>query len=269
MQAEFIQGSQGKLFALVITPPGQCKGNIIFCPGFGEELNRCRHIVANQARHFAALGYNCFLVDYYGTGDSEGELVQADWGIWCHDLELTIEWVKRSYGNEHTILWGLRLGCLLAANVVSRAVSTSNSLLFWQPVTDGKKYVTQLLRQRMAHIVEHGLPKQSTDEMREYLSTGGSIEVGGYQLGGPLAMELDKTRMGDALGFSGCTIHWLQQAASDAAALPLASRNTVETLISLGNKVLVSTFEGAPVWQLHERVSIEDIYVKTNCLEWA
>jgi len=267
MQTEFVIGSRGALFTLMFPSSGEAKGHILFCPGFGEEMNRSRHVVANQARRFADHGYNCLLVDHFGTGDSQGELSEASWSTWCADIAVIYKWLQEKYGELETVLWGMRLGCLLAANVVSADSSISNKLLFWQPVTDGNKYITQMLRQRIAHLVERGLPKQSTQQMREALYGGDSIEIGGYQVSGQFAMELESQKMGDSVHFSNCEVYWLQQENVSGAALPIASKKIVDALGGIGNNVSVITFNSAPIWQLHERVVVEDLHAKTSALE--
>ena len=40
------------------------KAHIVFIPPFVEEMNRCRSLVAGQARDFARSGYACTLVDF-------------------------------------------------------------------------------------------------------------------------------------------------------------------------------------------------------------
>ena len=53
-------------------------------------MNRCRAMVALQARAFAALGAGTLVLDPFGTGESSGEFVAASWATWGDDLQRVI-----------------------------------------------------------------------------------------------------------------------------------------------------------------------------------
>src|SRR5689334_9630124 len=58
---------------------------VLVLPPFAEELNKCRPMLAAQARALAAAGLDVLLVDLFGTGDSDGEFVEARWERWQQD----------------------------------------------------------------------------------------------------------------------------------------------------------------------------------------
>ncbi|MDZ7782423.1 MAG: hypothetical protein U5K56_05590 [Halioglobus sp.] len=72
MKPGFLGEPGRRHFMLQFVCTGTPKAHIVYLPPFGEEMNRCRAAVAEQARQFAAMGYSCILIDFYGTGDSEG-----------------------------------------------------------------------------------------------------------------------------------------------------------------------------------------------------
>ncbi len=79
-------------------------------------MDRCRAWLAEQARALAGIGLACLLLDLYGTGDSEGDLAALDWETWLDDVERTAAWFKARTGLA-PMLWGLRTGALLAAEL--------------------------------------------------------------------------------------------------------------------------------------------------------
>jgi exosortase A-associated hydrolase 2 len=264
MQAQFLDGKAGRVFTLLFPALREARGNIVFCPAFGEEVNRTRHLVAEQARRFCSNGYNCLLLDYYGTGDSEGVLNDAKWDVWCSDIELVARWLADKFDDLPLTLWGMRLGCLLGAEVLSRDTLKPDGILFWQPVLDGKKYSTELLRQRMAHIVERGLPKKSSEQLRELWAQGQAIEIGGYPVAAHFAEQLESKRIGDTIRFTGKSVYWVQQEGPAGPALPLAGQKVADTITQMDNSVSVLFYQGPALWQLHERVDSGSLLTQTN-----
>ena len=109
LRPRFLGEPGEKFFTLQYHGPGEPKAHIVFIPPFGEEMNRCRSLVATQARKFAQAGYHCTLVDFYGTGDSEGVLRDASLDIWRGNIRTTVDLLQR----EHPcplVIWGLRGG---------------------------------------------------------------------------------------------------------------------------------------------------------------
>ena len=114
----FLQATRGKLFCSYFSPISKNDRleTILFVPPFGEEMNKARRMVALQARAFSNMGYGVFIADLYGCGDSEGEFLEAEWGIWLDDLEVCVGWIEHHKG-PRVNLWGLRLGAVLALNL--------------------------------------------------------------------------------------------------------------------------------------------------------
>jgi hypothetical protein len=76
------------------------------------------------------------------------ESPEASWESWRDDLKRGVEWL-RSRANGCHVLWGIRLGAVMAADLAAQD-SGIGRLLLWQPVTSGKNYFTQFLRIRIA-----------------------------------------------------------------------------------------------------------------------
>lgn len=259
-------GAEGEqYFTLQIRCSATPRAHIVYLPPFGEEMNRCRALVAEQARNFAAAGYACTLIDFYGTGDSQGELYDASLRIWQENIRLTIEALKREE-DLPVILWGLRLGAFVALDFAAKSAIAIDGILLWQPVVSGGRYVTQILRQRVAALAGKNLAPETTAQIRERLAVGERVEISGYTVGGALMAEIESLSLADMTALCSGKIHWLENVSEEGEALTGATLKAIEQLKSVGNDVLVHPFTGPQVWQLHKRDSVPDLISITSSL---
>ncbi len=263
----FLDGERGRLFALHVCPVEPPLAHVVFLPPFCEEMNRCRHLVAEQARRFATAGYSCLILDLYGTGDSEGELVDASWSGWQADALAGIRWCQQQYSIP-TVLWGLRLGALLAMDLAATYEGQFTKLLLWQPVTNGKTYLTQILRARIAYLAGNSLPAETTDEMRLALQNGEKVEVAGYVLGGKLVGKIDEMTATSLTALSGASIDWLQQTSRLDEPPSAAVQKVVDQFVLQGNTVALTLFQSPQIWQLSERADCHQLLEKTSALHF-
>lgn len=254
----FIQGAAGPVFALYLPAEGQARQAFVYLPPFAEEMNRCRATVARQARAFSQLGIASLLVDPYGTGDSSGTLDQANWETWVQDTLTATDWLAQRTQTP-VGLWGFRLGALLAADAANRAPGRFNRLLLWQPVQDGKLFFTQYLRLRVAFLMDRNLPPETTDEMRAALAAGQTLEVAGYPIAGPLARDLDGTKLTQFTQLTGLQVDWFEQVSEADKPLTPASQKGIKQLTEQGCKITATPFTGPPIWQLHKRDDVPEL----------
>jgi len=257
----FLQGTVGRFFVLYFPASGQPKHTLLYFPPFLEEMNRCRSIVAEQARMLNSAGIAVCIMDYFGTGDSQGELEEANWDIWLKDTFITLDWLKEK-NNSQITLWGARMGALLAANVANEQPDNFKNLLFWQPLTNGKQYMTQLLRLRLATIMASADKKITTNDMKKTLADGGSIEIAGQLLGGEFASQIDSQTLKTYTNLRNLNIHWMEHTSDTSRPLTPATKKAVD-ILSESNNVEVSSFTGAPVWQLNKRDNNPELLDKT------
>ena len=247
-----LHAANGPLHATYFAPRGapHPAGDVLVVPAFAEEMNRCRAMVALQARQLAQLGMGTLVLDPYGTGDSAGDFVDADWAVWKADLQAGIDWLRR-HGQGCSNLWGLRLGALMATQLALDDPQI-NRLLLWQPVLNGKTFYTQFLRIRIA--AELNLPDRvkSTNELRERTARGESIEVSGYRIGPRLAQQLDDAVLDDS-AFSRVQTHWFEVLQSADSVVAPAALQTIERLRGTGAVVQLGTPIGPAFWHVHER----------------
>lgn len=260
----FLDSLLGRVFALYYAPAGPARGALLYIPPLGEEMNRCRALVAAQARACAERGYAVMLLDLYGTGDSGGELADASWDAWRADIAAAADWLHGHIGVAIT-LWGCRLGALLAADVASRDPARYTRLLLWQPVIDGKTFVTQTLRQRVAFLMDRSLPPETTDQMRAESRAGKSVVVSGYVIPGALINAIDQLRIAECQ-LSHAHIDWLENISEPGKPLSIGSQKAIDGLRSQGAEVRAQPFSAPPIWQLHERDEAPDLLAKTTAL---
>jgi exosortase A-associated hydrolase 2 len=200
----FLSRDNRQLFTLTLQPTGKPRAAIVFVPPFAEELNKSRRTVACQARQLAAQGYAVTLLDLSGTGDSGGELVDVSWQDWLEDVQYTVAQVA-SQGLP-VILWGLRLGALLACDVAQGSTDVSH-LVMWQPALNGEQHIDQFLRYELGGQMLKGDAGFDRAALWRELRTGRQLDVAGYQLPSRLALQIAQARLGDMN--PGCAVSWM------------------------------------------------------------
>jgi exosortase A-associated hydrolase 2 len=193
-------------------------------------------------------------------------LADASWEGWRADAVSAVRWCQQKY-SVPIVLWGLRLGALLALDLAATYAGQFTKLLLWQPVTNGKTYLTQILRARIAYLSGNTLPPETTEEMRSALHRGENIEVAGYVLGGKLAEDIDDMSMTSLASLSGVDIEWLQQTARPDEPPSVAVQKVADQLISQGNMVALTLFQSPQIWQLSERADCSQLLEKTSALQ--
>ncbi len=261
-----LRGAKGPLFAVYYAPaePAHAAGDILLVPPFAEEMNRCRAMVAMQARMLAEVGIGTLLVDPYGTGDSAGEFSMGTLELWLDDLSRAARWLDQS-GNGCRTLWGIRLGALLAAQLATR-VESVRRLLFWQPALDAKTFYTQFLRIRIAAEIEQKDGIKSTEELRRLAASGQPIEVSGYKVGPQLSRELDALTLPEPAALASLQISWCEVLAAADSALPRANMKVMQAWRDAGVGIAFEQAIGPPFWQVHERATAPQLLTVTQRL---
>ncbi len=254
-------------FFLLFEPVSTPTAHILYLPPFGEEMNRCRPLVADQARRFARKGFSVAILDFYGTGESAGHLTDASLEVWRDNIVHLMERLLARH-QQPVYLWGCRLGALLAMDFLSVKPDRIRKLLLWQPVVSGSSFVTQLLRQRTASLMKNSEQAETTADMKLRLAAGQALDVAGYRLGGELMTALDQLEMNSSfdavdLGHS-LDIFWLEHTTDATSGIGPKSARTLAHLEQAGAQVVSSAFTGDPVWLLHKRGNCDDLLTKTE-----
>ena len=252
MEHFFLQGSAGRLYCVYHAAPTPLPGRpaLLHLPAFAEEMNKARRMVAVASRKLAAHGVSVLCLDPLGTGDSEGDFGAAGWAQWLADADSAIAEL-RARGHERLGVWGLRLGCLLAAEIASDASSAIDALLLWQPVLSGEQFLNQFLRLRVAGDRLRGEGGESVKDLRAAIKAGTSVEVAGYEMGSALCEPLATRSLGALVPPVKTMVHWYE-VNTDGAAPGMAAARTIDSWQGAGVSVTAAGVAGEPFWNTQE-----------------
>ena len=256
-------GRLGQRFCLFHPAQGGVpKGCVLYIHPFAEEMNKSRRMAALQARALAKAGYAVLQIDLFGCGDSSGDFGDASWQDWVGDVVQGSHWLRSRttlqgavLGSVPLWLWGLRAGCLLAAEAATHLTDPCN-FLFWQPPSSGKPLLQQFLRLKVAGAMLGGTAKGLAENLRQQLAAGATIDVAGYLLSPGLAMGLDLAVLAPPGRFEleGTTarLEWFEMSAREDAALSPVSHKATAQWGRAGFAVRSHIVTGPSFWQTSE-----------------
>jgi len=155
------------------------------------------------------------------------------------------------------MLWGLRLGALLALDAARLCDPAPDGFVLWQPVVSGEQFLTQFLRLRVAsEMLSAGAAKTGTQQLRGEINAGDRLEIAGYDLAPGFAQAIDGLKLVD-LAPRGTPVHWLEVVPEafvpDAnRTLPPAAQRVADSWISSGVKLEIQCVPGQPFWNTPE-----------------
>lgn len=246
-------GRVGRRLCLYHEPlASACRGAFVYVHPFAEEMNKSRRMAALQSRAFARAGFAVLQIDLLGCGDSSGEFGDATWDDWVVDVVLAARWLQLRHAGQPQWLWGLRSGCLLAAEAM-RQLDTPYNLLFWQPTTAGKVQLQQFLRLKVADQMLSGDAKHAMHALRATLAEGHAVEVSGYRLSAALAQALERASLHTQLSLArGARLVWLEVTSRAPAEVLPASGHMLERWRSATYEVEAFAVTGPAFWQAQE-----------------
>jgi exosortase A-associated hydrolase 2 len=219
----------------------------LYIPPFGDEMNKSRRMAAVQARAFAAAGGTVAIVDLGGTGDSSGDHAEATWEGWRDDVVVAWDWLT-SRVETPVVLWGLRMGAMLAADIVDKSRADPAALVLWQPIASGRAFFNQFLRlanlrQRMGGAVAPG----DAQSARKALAAGNVIEVAGYEVNPRLVAGADAVELAQ-LDIARCPVVLREVFPDDPPAISPFVANTIRQWRSAGAQVDAEAVNGPSFW---------------------
>jgi exosortase A-associated hydrolase 2 len=247
IESFFLPFRQDSLFCIFLTPSKEkARAAILYVHPFAEEMHKSRRMAALQARYFAQAGYAVLQIDLLGCGDSSGDFADARWDTWLENAQLAYDWLQQKT-KLPIVVWGLRLGATLAAELSTRIPQVAG-LLLWQPVVNGENFLTQFLRIKVASELFGG-GKTGVKELREQLANEQAVEVGGYSLAPALAAGLDSLRL--ALLNVQTPTYWFEISPNPTDLSP-ASSKVVDTWRASNPHVVTQTIAGDAFWVSQE-----------------
>ncbi len=269
MEAFFLDGQNGQRFCLYhAARDGKARGSVIYLHPFAEEMNKSRRMAALQARAMAAAGFDVVQIDLLGCGDSSGDFSDADWQGWQDDVLLAYRWL-RTRSEAPLTLWGLRAGCLLAANATVGLPERAN-FIFWQPTVSGKQHWQQFMRLKMAGELAAGQGKGVTEQLRQQLAAGHSVEIAGYGVSPVLAEGLGGAELQPQTGNAG-RVAWFELSMRDEASFSPVSQKSIEQWRTAGWGVAPQIVRGPSFWQTTEIEDAPELIAATTAVmgSWA
>ena len=237
----------GQRFALLHTPArAEVERAVVFVAPFAEELNKVRRMAALQARALADSGAAVLLPDLAGCGDSSGEFESATWQSWVDDVVASADWMQRRCPGVPLWLWGVRAGCLLAAEAAA-CLPELPAQLWWSPVLQGRTHLAQFLRIRAAAEMLRGGAKL---DLKAELAAGRPVDVAGYRLGADLVRGLGEARL--AAPLAARQLAWLDTDSRPDASLVPAALQLMSDLRAQGLPIRHRTVPGPAFWQTTE-----------------
>lgn len=249
MQAFFLPASHGHRFAIFYPAQGTTTlGLVAYIHPFAEEMNKSRRMAALQARAMAQAGYAVLQLDLRGCGDSSGDFGDATWKDWVDDVVRACQWLRQQ-GDAPLWLWGLRAGCLLAAQA-SQQLSETCNFLFWAPAPSGKPLLQQFLRLKAAGDLASGNAKAIMEGLRAQLAAGAPVEIAGYTLAADMATGLERADL--APPSTAGRLEWLDVSSREDATLSPAAAKPLQAWADAGFSVRSQVVTGPAFWQTSE-----------------
>ncbi len=116
---------------------------VLLCYPLGDEYMRGHRAYRQLALRLNRMSFPVMRFDYFGTGDSAGEDVEASLTKWVANISLAIDELKLRSGVSKVCLAGLRLGAALALQAALKR-SDVGGVVMWEPVISGSAYLEEL-----------------------------------------------------------------------------------------------------------------------------
>jgi len=264
LMPEFIEGfDHGRRFGLWVLPGRGARqvGSILVIQPFGDEANLSRRVVVAQAMRLAERGWTSLVLDLYGTGDSEGETDVANFDVWRADL-LRASRLARERGPGLHVVWGIRMGALLGAELALALDQLVDGYVFWQAPLTGAAALANLLKLSKVGALGRAKPAGAAQDP-EHPSPGdeqsgtGVVNLGGYRLQRELLGEFSLLTMrppplsGDV---GGCPTLFLgiQRNAGVDVPVPKSSSELAQAWLNAGFLAALRVVAGDPFWSSME-----------------
>jgi pimeloyl-ACP methyl ester carboxylesterase len=157
---------------------------VVLCNSWGPDYIYSHRTVRQAAIQLAEVGFHVLRFDYFGTGDSAGELTEATLAMWQDDIRIAIREVSDMSGADRVMLIGLRLGGVLAARVAAEDTAKVPQLILWDPIATGSVYLDELFGNSRSD------PEAFREPRRRPASAGGGHEIHGFPLTDAMAREI-------------------------------------------------------------------------------
>lgn len=154
----FFGTSSRRLFGIYTAGAARSQRAVVLCHPWGQEYLHAHRSVRHLSTLLTAAGIHVLRFDYFGTGDSAGDMADADLKGWQSDIDTAIEELKDTSGAQRIGLVGLRLGATLAAQAAARHKKDIDKLVLWDPIVKGESYLEELRVLEAERVAKFGTP---------------------------------------------------------------------------------------------------------------
>ncbi len=143
MNPLYLGSRERRLFG-IYEPPAARVGRgraAVLCYPWGPEYVYAHRSMRQLAAKLSQAGYHTLRFDFFGTGDSWGDPLDADLSGWESDTESAVEGLKDIAGTSHVTLVGLRIGGTVAAKAAAQMAGEIDALVMWDPIVSGADYL--------------------------------------------------------------------------------------------------------------------------------
>ena len=268
LNSGFFSGSKGQLFLSVQHNSANqiasaCAGAVVLLPPFADEMNKSRHLLTKLMRQLSANGYDSFLLDNYGTGDSEGDLDQTSVDIWRTDLQQFLQIVAQC-GYQHVSFVAVRFGSLQLFDLLNQfsLPLALQQIVLWQPWFDTTKFWQQFARIKLAQSLGSN-NKLTLTSLTQQLSAGVDLEIAGYPINATFYTSLMQLQSQFPAVLQHSPVHWFNSTTSTTVAPAVQ-----HSISALSQQCLLNVVHlpCQPYWQAAELVQAPELISQTAAL---
>lgn len=172
-------GGSRELFGCLHAPalPQRTGRAVLICPPVAAEYVRCHRPLRLLAAMLAGAGLPVLRFDYFGTGDSLGDIEDASLERWLDDISQAVRFLRGRTRAMQVALVGVRIGASLAARFHFERESL-RELVLWDPVVRGQRFVDELREQSAAHA---RWMRETQGERPESVPPDGPLDLLGFR----------------------------------------------------------------------------------------
>lgn len=124
--------------------PGQSSRGVLLCYPLFQEYMRSHWACRQLSAALTARGFHVFRFDYFGTGDSAGDLTTASLDRWVENTHAAAKELRDTAGISRVTVVALRGGAIVAANALQGGLRAER-LVLWDGVREGAPYMESLI----------------------------------------------------------------------------------------------------------------------------
>ena len=236
---EFYQATKGPLFRIIRTPE-KILAHLLFIAPLFEQANQTRHHITRSAINAYSQGMQSIVFDHYGTGDSHGELIDANLVLWQQDILCQLRELKAQ--SSHAIYLSLPLSAVLL--LTDEMLGLIHGVILLQPDFNGKRFVKQFKRIALAAGLTEGNKPKNTSEDEDRI-----VEIAGYVMKSNLLDELAGQTINKLADFN-INCYWFEWQEKAEALSP--SRLKQQAFANKSNKLFIHQIDDVKFWQATE-----------------